>query len=183
MQFFAAMKSLHQLLLGVGLFVPGPAAEGQHRADYTGTWLNTATYPQAVAKLEISDADRWVPSLIAWEGVPANLTRRELGYLWSQPASGNPAGRLGLRRVSANVAETYLLDLQPDGSLRVLRHMAQVGRMARCDTMRFERRQERRVRRAARRVPDSPEMALHFTPAAPVPAAGPAALLALRRNP
>lgn len=172
------MKPLHQLLLGAGLFVPGPAAEGQHRADYTGTWLNTAPYPQTVAKLEISTADRWAPSLTAWEGLPANATRRSLGYLWSRPAPDGTATRLGLRRVTADVAETYLLDLQPDGSLWVLRHVAQAGRMVRCDTLRFERRQGRR----ARRVPDAPEVALHFTPAAPVRAVEPARL-ALRRRP
>lgn len=170
------MKTFHQLLLGAGLLVPGPAAEAQRRTDYTGTWLNTATYTQSVGKLKISHADRWAPNLLAWEGLPANPTRRSLGYLWAQPGSGNPVTRLGLRRVTADVAETYLLDLQPDGALRVLRHVAQAGRTVRCDTMRFERRQhggmvrKRDARRAARRTFAPPEATLCYAPASPTSA-------------
>lgn len=177
------MNSLHQLLLGAGLLVASPNAEGQLRTDYTGTWLNTAPYTHAVAKLEVSRADRWAPSLTAWEGLPASPTRRPMGYLWSRPSADGTVNRLGLRRVTADVAETYLLDLQPDGSLWVLHHVAQAGRAVRCDTMRFERRHARSVgRHRAHRPVSPPEVALHFAPSAPMPTEVPT-LLALRLRP
>lgn len=173
------MKPLHQLLLGAGLLVPGPVAEGQHRADYAGTWLNTAAYTQSVSRLDVRDTEAWAPRLEAWEGLPASPARRGLGYLWSRPAPDGTVARQVARLHTADVAEMYVLDLRPDGSLWVLRHVSVAGTTVRCDTMRFERRQGRH---AARPLPDSPEVVLHFTPAGPVPTAEPT-LLALRRSP
>lgn len=179
------MKTLHQFLLGAGLLVAGPVAWAQGRADYVGTWLNTASYTQAVAKLEINDADRWAPSLVAWEGLPANAARRELGYLWSRPAPDGTVTRMVARLKTADVAEMYCLDLQPDGALWVLRHVGRAGQTLRCDTMRFERCRRpaavgKRGDRLATGCPPAPaEVALHFAPTDPPSRAEPA-LLALR---
>lgn len=174
------MKTLHQLLLGAGLLVTSPAAEAQRRADYAGTWLNTASYTQSVSRLDVHDTEDWAPRLETWEGVPASAIRRGLGYLKSQPAPDGTVARMVVRLKTADVTEMYVLDLQPNGTLWVLRHASQGSTAVRCDTMRFERLRnpgavgKRSGRRTAERPPAPPEATARFTPATPPPAVQPA---------
>lgn len=167
------MKTRVQFLLGAGLVLTGPLALAQQRADYAGVWLNMAPYTQSVSRLDVTSIDCQVSGLVAWEGLPANATRRSLGRVACQPASNGTVSRLVLRLRTADVTELYYLDLQPDGTLWVMRHASQAGTVTRCDTMHFARWLHpglvgrRSQRPAAERPPAPPEVALRFTRVGP----------------
>lgn len=175
------MKTHLYLLLGAGLVLTGPPTLAQQRADYAGIWLNTATYTQVVGRLDVSNDDPQASKLVIWEGLPANAARRPLGQMSCQPAPNGTVSRLVLRLCTADVRELYYLDLQPDGTLWVLRHVTQRGAVLHCDTMHFARWLRpglvgrRGQRHTDRRPPAPPEVALRFTRvgvlngAAPVP--------------
>ncbi len=163
------MKTRLQFLLGAVLVLNAPPIPAQQRADYAGIWLNTASYTQVVSRLDVSSIDSQKFGLVAWEGLPANAARRSMGRMAYQAAPNGTVSRLVVRLRTADVTELYYLDLQPGGTLWVMRHVSQAGAVTHCDTMYFARWLHpglvgrRSQRPAAERPPAPPEVTLRFT--------------------
>ena len=164
------MKTLHKLVLGAGLFLTGPPTPAQQRADYAGVWYNTDTYTRSVVRLTVNNPNDRPPSLTVWEGLPTKPFRRVMGAVIYRANPDETVPRMVVRLVTADVVERYYLDLQPNGMLWVLHHVARAGNLVRCDTLHFARMRylgaagQRAAIAAAESVPTPPEVVLRFAP-------------------
>ena len=125
------MKSVIAFGLSLALLARLPA---QAQTDYGGTWLNTDAYAQGVTQVNV-----YTPN----GSKPVVYLRRE--SRWSvqeatiQPRFGNGAPSLILHVHTASATETYLLQRQPNGQLRVQRYVVYANAATQLDTLWFGR--------------------------------------------